>query len=157
MKVTEPELVRWGNSVGESIPMPCFVMLRGPLGAGKSVLARAIARGAGVSGAVPSPTFNLSFRYPAARGGHVVHIDLYRIRDPGELWEIGWQELGNDAEIVLVEWPERAGELLPRDRWEIELSIPEPGLDVRRVEVNQIGHPPRLPGFPLAISGGGAS
>lgn len=157
MKVTEPELVRWGYKVGESLPMPCFVMLRGPLGAGKSVLARAIARGAGVEGTVPSPTFNLSFRYPAGRGGHVIHMDLYRIQDPTELWEMGWQELGSGDEIVLVEWPERAGELLPGDRWEIELSIPEPGVDVRKVEVNQIGRPPHLPGFPLAVSGGGAA
>ncbi|NIQ54994.1 MAG: tRNA (adenosine(37)-N6)-threonylcarbamoyltransferase complex ATPase subunit type 1 TsaE, partial [Gammaproteobacteria bacterium] len=56
------ELVRWGLRIGESAEPPLFITLTGPLGAGKSVLARAIARGAGVHGAVPSPTFNLMFR-----------------------------------------------------------------------------------------------
>ena len=46
-------------------------------------------------------------------------MDLYRVEDMGELWEIGWEELGARREIVLVEWPERAGGLLPGDRWEI--------------------------------------
>ncbi|HET9441387.1 MAG TPA: tRNA (adenosine(37)-N6)-threonylcarbamoyltransferase complex ATPase subunit type 1 TsaE, partial [Longimicrobiales bacterium] len=98
---------------------PVVLALRGELGAGKSVLARAVARGAGVSGAMPSPTFNLLFRYETPRGITVSHLDLYRLEDPEEVWELGWRELGESSEIVLIEWPERAEQLLPPVRWDI--------------------------------------
>ncbi len=132
-----------------------FIGLSGPLGAGKSALARAVARGAGVCVPIPSPTFNLLFRYPARGGVEVVHVDLYRLRDPEELWELGWEELGDGREIVLVEWPERAGAYLPRVRWEVRLSAPESGSLVRAVEVSRIGSPPPLPGYPFSLEGGG--
>jgi tRNA threonylcarbamoyl adenosine modification protein YjeE len=103
-----------------------FFALRGELGAGKSVLARAIARGAGVDSVMPSPTFNLVFRYEAARGIDVVHLDLFRLERPDDVWELGWRELGDDHELVLVEWPERAEELLPADRWDILLEPATP-------------------------------
>jgi tRNA threonylcarbamoyl adenosine modification protein YjeE len=108
--------------VGAAVRTPLFFALRGELGAGKSVLARAIARGAGVSSVMPSPTFNLVFRYEAARGIEVVHLDLYRLERSEDVWELGWRELGADHELVLVEWPERAESLLPADRWDIVLA-----------------------------------
>ncbi|MEX2529754.1 MAG: tRNA (adenosine(37)-N6)-threonylcarbamoyltransferase complex ATPase subunit type 1 TsaE [Gemmatimonadota bacterium] len=151
MRLSEEELNRWGERIGREIAVPIFVGLSGQLGAGKSVLARAIARGAGVDGAIPSPTFNLLFRYPARDEALVVHMDLYRLRDPDELWELGWEELGASNEIVLVEWPERAGEHLPEDRWEIHLLLPEPGSSVREVQVRRTGEPPHLPGFPVTL------
>lgn len=123
--------------MGAAVRVPAFFALRGDLGAGKSVLARAIARGAGVSALMPSPTFNLVFRYEAARGIDVVHLDLFRLQRPDDVWELGWRELGSGAELVLVEWPERAGELLPPDRWDILL---EPaGDDARRVTARACG------------------
>lgn len=144
--LVEEELVRWGERIGRELEPPAFLALNGPLGAGKSVLARAVARGAGVEGPVPSPTFNLLFRYPASRGRALVHLDLYRVRDPSELRELGWDELGAPDEIVLVEWAERAGELLPPDRWDVELR-PVPGRhDAREVRVVPVGEPGALPG-----------
>jgi tRNA threonylcarbamoyl adenosine modification protein YjeE len=95
--------------------------LRGDLGAGKSVLARAIARGAGVTAAMPSPTFNLVFRYDA-RDGTVWHLDLYRLQHEDDVWELGWRELDAAGDLVLIEWPERAERLLPADRWDIRLE-----------------------------------
>lgn len=151
----EADLVRWGREVGRQIGTPAFIGLKGPLGAGKSVLARAIARGAGVERRMPSPTFNLLFRYPAADGRAVVHVDLYRLEDPAELRELGWEELGAEGEVVLVEWPERAGALLPPDRWEVTLQVPGPGTETdgpregfRVVTVERFGDPPDLPGAP---------
>ena len=143
--LSEEELARWGERIGSSVRPPVFLMLRGPVGAGKSVLARAVARGAGVRGAVPSPTFNLVFRYPGVRGKTIVHMDLYRLNDESELAELGWFELGDRGEIVIVEWPERARALLPPDRWEISLTAPAPGATVRAVEVSCSGKPPGLP------------
>ncbi len=143
--LSEEELERWGERIGSSVHTPVFLMLIGAVGAGKSVLARAVARGAGVEGAVPSPTFNLVFRYPGAGGRTIVHMDLYRVRDESELVELGWDELGDKGEIVIVEWPERAGSVLPQDRWEISLSAPVPGATVRAVDVFRHGRPPGLP------------
>lgn len=143
-RLREAELEAWGGAVGRGVATPVFLALRGPLGAGKSVLARAVARGAGVTARMPSPTFNLVFRYRGERA-EVVHLDLYRLGDPDEVWELGWSELGGDDDLVLVEWAGRAGPHLPRDRWEVELSIPEPGRPVREVSVERRGDPPSLP------------
>ena len=151
MRLSEPDLVRWGERIGRSIEAPSFLVLRGPVGAGKSVLARAIATGAGVQGAVPSPTFNLLFRYPAERGLEIVHMDLYRISHTDELFELGWEELGTMNEVVLVEWPERAEGHLPNHRWEIELEPAEDDRTLRQVAVQKVGHPPFLPGFPITF------
>ena len=155
MILSEGELVRWGERIGKEVRGPVFLGLKGPLGAGKSVLARAVARGAGVEGPIPSPTFNLVFRYESQRGIPVVHMDLYRIEAPGDLWELGWEELGGDGELVLVEWPERVGELIPHDRWEIEMMISRKGANLREVAVSRFGEPPHLPGFPVRIQGEG--
>jgi len=141
----EAALVRWGERIGREAGRPLFLALRGDLGAGKSVLARAIARGAGVRASMPSPTFNLLYRYDTDHG-RVVHIDLYRLTSPDEVWELGWRELGGPGEIVLVEWPERAGPLLPEPRWDIVLVEHEPGSLLRRVRTERHGAPPALPG-----------
>jgi tRNA A37 threonylcarbamoyladenosine biosynthesis protein TsaE len=82
-------------------------------------------------------------------------MDLYRIEGPAELWELGWEELGAEGEVVLVEWPERAQELLPQDRWEIELVIPAKGSPLREIEVSRFGHPPHLAGYPVRIQAQG--
>jgi len=153
--VTEAELSRWGERLGATLATPCFLALRGPLGAGKSVLARAVGRGAGLVEPMPSPTFNLCFRYDTPRGVELIHMDLYRLSDPDELWELGWEDLGAPDQLVLVEWPERAGPLLPADRWDVSLHVPEPGSTVRRVEVERVGAPPPLPGFPVTLTTGG--
>lgn len=135
----------WGRRIGSEVHPPVFLCLRGELGAGKSVLARAVARGAGVTGTLPSPTYNLQFRYPAEGGRTVVHMDLYRLEDPEELGPLGWEELGSPGEIVLVEWPQRAGEMLPADRWEVTLTAPRPGSLLRTVDLRAVGHPSPIP------------
>ena len=95
-------------------PAAAVVHLRGDLGAGKSTLARAWLRALGVAGAIRSPTYTLVERYPLAAGGEALHLDLYRIGDPGELEFLGLD--GSDVALWLVEWPERgAGSLPPAD------------------------------------------
>lgn len=150
--LTERELVAWGRRMGREVGRPVFIGMSGPLGAGKSVLARAVAGGAGVSETMPSPTFNILFRYETAARGPVIHADLYRLRSVDELAGIGWDDVVGDEEaIVLMEWPERAGGRLPPDRWEIRLGFPDEGAQLRWVEVASHGDPPELPGFPAGV------
>jgi tRNA threonylcarbamoyladenosine biosynthesis protein TsaE len=137
MILTQPELEAWGEHLGAEAAPPLFILLRGDLGAGKSVLARAIARGAGVQAEMPSPTYNLLHRYRGAGAVEVVHLDLYRLDRPDQVWELGWRDLGNDNEIVIVEWPERAGQLLPADGWDIAITAAGP--DTRSVRCTARG------------------
>lgn len=173
--LSEPALEAWGRAVGEaavagSVALPLVVVLRGPLGAGKSVLARAVARGAGVETPMPSPTYNLLFTYDT--GDLVVHhLDLYRLDDPDDVWELGWDELGQGREVVLIEWPERAESLLPADRWDVRLAFAgsdeaEGSADEgtaaslygrRTVVVEARGDAPNPPPLPGSMSPGGAS
>lgn len=100
-----------------------LVTLSGDLGAGKTTLARALIRHLADDPAmdVPSPTFTLVQTYTLPRGT-VVHADLYRIGDPGELTELGLDDVGGNA-IVLMEWPDRAADALPPDRLDIALML----------------------------------
>lgn len=145
--LTERELTELGAAIGRELaglPRGVVIALHGELGAGKSVLARAIARGAGVDAAMPSPTFNLVFRYRTASGRTIAHLDLYRLNDPEDVWELGWEELSDGEEITLLEWPERAGELVPADRWDVTLrhgALPE----LRAVTIEAVGDAPPIP------------
>jgi tRNA threonylcarbamoyladenosine biosynthesis protein TsaE len=144
MTLSQAELEAWGERLGEGAEPPLFIGLSGDLGAGKSVLARAIARGAGVHAVMPSPTYSLLHRYAGTHGREVVHLDLYRLDRAADVWELGWRELGAPHEIVLVEWPERAAALLPPDRWDIELSVAGP--DRRAASWAAHGAAPPVPG-----------
>jgi tRNA threonylcarbamoyladenosine biosynthesis protein TsaE len=152
MRLSEPELRQWGRRVGETLEPPAVLALSGPLGAGKSVLARAIGAGAGVREVMPSPTYTLLQRYPAGSDRHFVHLDLYRLDRPEELWELGWAQLPGERDIVVIEWPERAGPLLPPDHWLIRLSTPRDQPDLREVEVVRVGAPAPLAAFPTSPS-----
>jgi len=151
MRLDEEELARWGSSVGAAVSPPVVIGLSGQLGAGKSVLARAIGQGAGVTRAMPSPSYTLVHHYDGTRERRVVHLDLYRIGSPDELAELGWSDLGADDEIVLVEWPERAADRMPPDHWLIKLEVPEDEPLLRDVEVVRVGSPPSLVPFPMSV------
>jgi tRNA threonylcarbamoyladenosine biosynthesis protein TsaE len=111
------------------------------------VLARAIAHGAGVESAMPSPTFNLLFEYKTPKAT-ISHLDLYRLERPDEVWELGWRELGEGQQIVLIEWPERAEALLPEPRWEISIQPSEHGDHLRVITAHAVGNPPGIVDVP---------
>jgi len=98
------------------------LLLHGPLGAGKSALARAFLRAATGEPAleVPSPTFTLVQSYELPGGSAAHHFDLYRLSGPGGLQELGWDEAR--AGIILVEWPERLGTLAPQAALHLTLA-----------------------------------
>lgn len=111
-----------GQSLAAGAPEGAVVFLQGPLGAGKSSLARAWLRALGVQGGIKSPTYTLVERYPLPGGGEAAHLDLYRLADANELDFLGLDELA-DARLWLVEWPERGCLGLPPPDLRIELAL----------------------------------
>lgn len=97
------------------------ILLEGPIGAGKSCLARAFIRARlGREEEVPSPTFTLVQVYEAG-DAEVWHADLYRLTHPDEVWELGLDDAFETA-ICLVEWPDRLGAHVPPDALRIRLD-----------------------------------
>ena len=108
------------------------VALSGPLGAGKSVLARGIVNTLCPDETdIPSPTFTLVQTYEPDDGPLVMHFDLYRLEAPEEALDFGIEDAFVDA-VCLVEWPERLGPCLPRSALRIMLE-PDPSTPKRRV------------------------
>ena len=116
-----------GQELAATLRPGDIVVLDGDLGAGKTALARAIIRALSNDPKleVPSPTFALVQPYETPRGP-VLHADLYRLGDPREVDELGL--LDNPAAIVLVEWAERAPELVAAATLVIDLAIPAGGV-----------------------------
>src|SRR5215470_3745776 len=116
-----------------------FVALAGDLGAGKTTLVRAmIAHLAGDAAIeVPSPTFTLVQTYDLPRF-RVVHADLYRVGSADELTELGLDDMADS--VVAMEWPDRAGNALPRDRIDIAFALaPHDGVEQRIVQMEGRG------------------
>ena len=132
--MTEPELVAFGERLGAELPVGAVVTLAGELGAGKTTLVQAIARGLGVTAPATSPTYNLVHRYQGRRGP-VFHLDCYRLRHPDEAADLDWEGILGDGDAVLVEWPEKAGAWVPAPAWRIVLRHRPADPDRRDVEV----------------------
>ncbi len=98
---------------------PVVVFLNGDLGAGKSVFARAMLQALGVNEVIKSPTYTLVEQYTVpelklAGQGQAAHLDLYRLADPEELYFIGFDDLVNTCDLMLIEWPEKGAGQLPK-------------------------------------------
>jgi tRNA threonylcarbamoyladenosine biosynthesis protein TsaE len=111
---------RLGQRLSRALRPGDALCLAGPLGAGKSTLARALVRALTMPDEeVPSPTFTLVQFYDGP-DFPVAHFDLYRLTDPDEAYEIGLEEALEDG-AVLIEWPQRLQGRLPADRLDIEI------------------------------------
>jgi tRNA threonylcarbamoyladenosine biosynthesis protein TsaE len=114
------------------------VLLHGDLGAGKTTLTQGIGAALGMSQLAQSPTFSLVVDTPLPNGAVLRHIDLYRLDDPSELDALGFDELTSDPDaITLIEWPERAVEMLP-DAY-LLIEIDPTGIDRRRIRLRPDG------------------
>lgn len=126
-----------GLRLGEALssvplrPGPAMVFLRGPLGAGKTTLARGVLRAFGVGGIVRSPTYTLVEPYETDRGC-VVHVDLYRLGHVEEVEYLGLEAYLESA-VCLIEWPERAAGRLPQSDLDITIDA---ALEPRRLSIS---------------------
>jgi tRNA threonylcarbamoyladenosine biosynthesis protein TsaE len=115
---SEEETIALGERLARELPARQVVLLIGPLGAGKTTLAKGIVKGLDAASPddVSSPTFTLIHEY-----GRVYHIDLYRLDEPREVATLGLEDLFDREAIVLIEWGERFPQLLPAERTEIRI------------------------------------
>src|SRR5690242_581737 len=113
-----------------------LITLSGDLGAGKTTFARALVRhlAGDETVEVPSPTFTLMQAYELPRFA-LLHADLYRLSGPAELAELGFDDLAAGT-VMLLEWPDRAGNTLPADRIDVAFTLsPQQGPSFRQVRV----------------------
>jgi tRNA threonylcarbamoyladenosine biosynthesis protein TsaE len=113
-----------GMALAESLPRPAVVALRGTLGAGKTRLVRAMARGLGIDPElVTSPTFVLVHEYPGETP--LYHFDAYRLHGEEEFWQLGPEEYfaGDLGGITVVEWADRVDGCLPSERMEVSIVV----------------------------------
>ena len=111
---SEKETERIGEAIGRASEPGAVVALIGDLGTGKTTLTKSIARGLGVTETVTSPTFNIIREYKSGRIP-LYHFDVYRIGDPDEMFELGYEEYFYGDGICVVEWADIIEELLPED------------------------------------------
>ncbi len=152
---TPADTERLGRAVGERLRPGDVVVLSGPLGAGKTVLARGIGTGLGVRGPVTSPTFVIAREHPTLPGGRgvpLVHVDAYRLGGMAELDDL---DLDTDllAAAVVVEWGEGIAERLADEHLLIRLQRPSGAGDDTRIA--QLHGPERLIPDPACLAAHG--
>lgn len=135
------ETFKIGYECGKGARAGQVYTLSGDLGTGKTVFTKGFAAGLGIRDEVNSPTFTILQTYEDGRLP-LHHFDVYRIGDPEEMYEIGWEEYAFGEGVCLIEWADLIGDLIaevPRDRLtEVKIEKdPEKGYDFRRIVISK--------------------
>lgn len=117
----EQDTERFGMELARRLMPGDLVAMTGNLGAGKTTLTKAIAKGLGVKDMVTSPTFTILQEYQDGKLPFY-HFDVYRIAGPEEMYELGYEDYFFDEGVCVVEWADRIDELLPPGTIHIEIS-----------------------------------
>jgi len=141
MSKSEDETREFGTALGRLLRPGDVVLLHGDLGSGKTTLTQGIAKGLLIDDYVQSPTFTLVAEHPGqSKTGDpltLYHLDLYRLDDPSDLESFGYEDLVTQSDgVVVVEWPERAGGILPDDF--VLIVIEASGPDQRQFSIQAI-------------------
>jgi len=126
---SEQDLEAFAEKFAPDLQLPLVIWLQGDLGAGKTAFARALIHALGYKGRVKSPTYTLLEQYEMD-SMQVLHMDLYRIADPGELEFLGLPDLLDEQTILLIEWPDKGGQWLPGPDFIFEFGYAEQGRDL---------------------------
>lgn len=120
---SEKETEELAALIARSLPAGGMVLLRGNLGAGKTVFSRGFARGLGCEDTLSSPTYTIVQEYQLPSGERLYHMDLYRIADAASALGFGVDEFLDDPKAYkLIEWPERIESLLPEKYLTVEIT-----------------------------------
>lgn len=117
----EDETTKFGLNLGKNLQKGDIIALTGDLGTGKTALTKAIARGIGVKETITSPTFTIVQEYTSGRLP-LYHFDVYRISDPEEMYELGYEEYFFGEGVCIIEWADLIEELLPKETKAIRLE-----------------------------------
>ena len=132
---SEKETFELGKNLGEQAKAGQIFCLNGDLGVGKTVFTQGFAKGLGIEENVNSPTFAIIQVYEEGRIP-LYHFDVYRIGDPEEMYEIGYEEYFFGEGVCLIEWSKLIDELIPEEAINIEIDKNlEKGLDYRKITV----------------------
>lgn len=124
----------FGQKLGREAVPGEIICLDGDLGVGKTVFTQGFAAGLGIDDYVNSPTFNIVKEYDGGRLP-LYHFDVYRIGDPSEMEEIGYEDYFYGQGVSIIEWPGQIEELLPKEaRWVRIRKDLTKGFDYRRIE-----------------------
>lgn len=117
----EQDTGKFGEELGRRAVPGMVIALTGDLGTGKTALTKSIAKGLGISEMITSPTFNIVKEY---RSGRIplYHFDVYRIADPDEMFELGYEEYFYGDGICVIEWADLIEELIPEDAIRINIT-----------------------------------
>ena len=128
----EQQMLAFGKKIAEVIRQtdaPLLILLNGDLGAGKTTISRGILTGLGHLGAVKSPTYTIVEPYDLEIG-KVFHFDLYRLMDQEELHDIGFNDYLSEAQLCMVEWPDKGGSLVPKADISLQINSNGTGREV---------------------------
>jgi tRNA threonylcarbamoyladenosine biosynthesis protein TsaE len=125
------QTARFGARLGERLLPGDLICVSGELGSGKTTFIAGVGRGWGTLDPVTSPTFVIVNEYRRADGLRLRHLDCYRLRSGAEALALGFADLLEAEGVMLIEWPERIVEVLPRERLALSLRW-VPGGDMKR-------------------------
>ena len=126
-----------GFKMAEDIEAGMVICLDGDLGVGKTVFTKGFAKGLGIEEPVNSPTFTVLQVYEDGRLP-LYHFDTYRIEDPDEMYEIGYEDYVYGNGVSLIEWPVRIEEIIPDDAIYVKIVKDlDKGFDYRKIEITE--------------------
>lgn len=117
---SERETEKFGEELGNKVKAGDIVALIGDLGTGKTTLTKSIARGLGITETITSPTFNIVKEYRSGRLP-LYHFDVYRITEPEEMFELGYEEYFYGDGVCVIEWADMVEEIIPEYAMKIRM------------------------------------